>query len=377
MAWSAPRYSRRQVDAAAESLIHPPSVFDSDNIAAIYGEAGLVLHVVNNWRAAHNWPLYSIRKTLENRAKRIDPLSVTAQRLKRLPSIRAKLQREQHRHLKLTQIEDIGGCRAVVATAMDALALAKTYTARGLLSELYRERDYVARPKPDGYRSIHLVYKYRSDSERYEAFNNLRIEIQIRSQPQHAWATALETVETFARIPLRATSGSMLLRPAKYITLWKRLFVLMSSLIANLEGLSLVPGAPSDMTELVDELGRLDSELRAVNCLEAWSGAVDSLPIMSTTPGAHWFLLQLDPEKKWIKVDSFIEKDSLEAFEKYISAEEPERDAPSTNVVLVSADSISTLKRAYPNYWADTNMFAQILQGAIKGEYVKSRTVRS
>src|SRR5260370_28554417 len=99
MASAAPRYSRRQVDAAAESLINPPSIFDPDNIAAIYGEAGRVLHVVNNWRAAHNWPLCSIRKTLEKRAKRIDPLSVTAQRLKRLPSIRAKLQHEQHRHL--------------------------------------------------------------------------------------------------------------------------------------------------------------------------------------------------------------------------------------------------------------------------------------
>jgi len=377
MAWSAPRYSRTQVDAAAESVIHPPSVFDLDNVAAIYGEAGHALHVVNDWRAAHNWPLSSIRKTLENRAKRIDPLSVTVQRLKRLPSIQAKLRREQHRHLKLTQIEDIGGCRAVVATAMNAIALAGSYKARDLLSVLYRERNYVARPKPDGYRSIHFVYKYRSDSERYKAFNNLRIEIQIRSQPQHAWATALETVETFASIPLRATSGSMFLRPQKYVTLWKRLFVLMSSVIADLEGLGPVPGTPSDMTELVDELGRLESELLAVNCLEAWTGAVDSLPIISNNPEAHWFLLQLDPQRRWIKVDSFPEKNSMEAFEKYVSAEAPERDAPSTNVVLVSADSLSALKRAYPNYWADTNMFVQILQGVIKGQYVKTRIVRS
>src|SRR5260370_36315948 len=151
----------------------------------------------------------------------------------------------------------------------------------------------------------------------------------------------------------------MLVRPVQYVVLWKRLFALMSSVIATLEGFPLVPGTPSDMPELVDELGQINSELSAVDCLVAWSRAVETLP--SVTPGAHSFLLQLDPEGKSVKIESFTEKDNLKAFDRYISAEAPERDAPSTNVVLVSVDSLTSLKQASPNYWADTHMFAEIL----------------
>jgi hypothetical protein len=95
MAWSAPRYSRRQVDAAGELLVRPRSIFDPADVAAFYGEAGRVLSVVNNWRAAHNWPLYAIRKTLENRAKHISLLE-------------AKLHREHFRHLFLNRLAKSG-----------------------------------------------------------------------------------------------------------------------------------------------------------------------------------------------------------------------------------------------------------------------------
>jgi hypothetical protein len=45
------------------------------------------------------------------------------------------------------------------------------------------------------------------------------------------------------------------------------------------------------------------------------------------------------------------------AFDEYVNAEQPIRDAPSTQVVLVSVDSIAELKNAYPNYFADTTAF--------------------
>src|SRR5260370_12810550 len=207
MAWSEPRYSRRQVDTAGESLSNPPSVFDAEgDLAGFYGEAGRVLHVVNNWRASHTWPLYAIRRTLERRAKRITPDAIIAQRIKRLASIRKKLQGNQFRHLKLSQIQDIGGCRAVMPTVADASDLIGVYETRGLQHEFLRANDYIVQPKSYGHRSVQLIYKYQSASEQYSIFNNHRIEIQIRSQPQHAWATALETVETFAQLPLRETS---------------------------------------------------------------------------------------------------------------------------------------------------------------------------
>ena len=365
MALSVPRYSRRQVDAAGEFLILPSSPFGFSDKVHSFGPEDDAMDIVNNWRAAHNWPLYTIRKTLENRAKHISPLAVIAQRIKRLPSIQAKLQREQSRHLKLTQVEDIGGCRAVMATAADAIALVETYKSRGLVSELHRSRDYMAQPKPDGYRSIHLIYKYRSDSERYKVFDNLRIEIQIRSYLQHLWATALETVETFAQMQIRRTSGSMLLRPKEYLVLWRRFFTLISSAMAVIEGQPIVPETLSDHAELVRELRSVDAELHVKSSLLSWTSAMSYLPLSTHTADAYWFLMRLTPERTYLQIDTFKKEESVQAFNEYISAEQPQRDAPSTQVVLVSVDSIKTLREAYPNYFADTKAFVQQFEGII------------
>lgn len=40
-------------------------------------------------------------------------------------------------------------------------------------------------------------------------------------------------------------------------------------------------------------------------------------------------------------------------------------DDPNMQVVLVSVDSMAALKRAYPNYFLDTDRFAKILTQAL------------
>ena len=51
------------------------------------------LDIVNNWRSSHNFPLNTFHVWLKRRAKLIDPGCITAQRIKRLSSIEAKLER--------------------------------------------------------------------------------------------------------------------------------------------------------------------------------------------------------------------------------------------------------------------------------------------
>ncbi len=379
MAWSAPRYSRGQVDAAGEILIHPPPLFAlpkpaSKNIRCVSIDELNAIDVINNWRASHNWPLYAIRKTLQSRAKRITPEAVIAQRIKRLTSIRKKLQANEYRHLKLSKIQDIGGCRAVMPTVAQALALRQFYDEWGIQSEFVRADDYIANPKPDGYRSVHLIYKYRSESELYSVFNNHRIEIQIRSQLQHAWATALETVETFTGMELRRKAGTMLIRPIEYLVKWRRFFVLVASAIAFREGQPTIPGAPENEHVMLEEVRGLGEELHVVQTLMTWTHAVNALDAFanfkaemeeeiekkekkSTPPEPYWFLLQLDPKEGSSTIKAFRKEDNLRAFDEYVNAEQPLRDAPSTQVVLVSVDSIAELKSAYPNYFADTTAF--------------------
>ena len=79
--------------------------------------------------------------------------------------------------------------------------------------------DYVGCPRESGYRSIHLVYRYRSDKN--PAHNDLKIEMQLAApRLQHAWATAVETVGTFKGQFLKSGLGDME---------WLRFFALTGS----------------------------------------------------------------------------------------------------------------------------------------------------
>ena len=89
--------------------------------------------------------------------------------------------------MKLTQMQDIGGCRAVLTSVakVDRLirvydkALSKNPKGRHVQTST---KDYINTPKTDGYRGFHLVYKYRSSSQQHSIYNDQKIEIQIQLQ---------------------------------------------------------------------------------------------------------------------------------------------------------------------------------------------------
>jgi len=325
-------------------------------------------NAINNWRSSHNLPLFVIRRTLERRAKSISSEAVVAHRIKRLPSIEKKLLDNQYRHLKLTQIEDIGGCRAIMPNIDATLALADSYKRRSIGSELHRTRDYIQEPKDDGYRSIHLVYKYRSNVAQYQPFLGHRIEIQIRSQLQHAWATAVEVFITFTGIPAKIGPGEIagiLPRPVSEIANWRRFFALISSAMALKEGQPTVPGTPSDAGEVRNELRTLSVSLNAEELFLTWRNRVSDLLQYAVSGDVSQFLLRLNPSTGELLIRGFRKEEAEKAFEEYVTAEQPDRDAPTANVVLVSVDSIHSLQSAYPNYYADTQSFLEALHEAV------------
>ncbi|WP_338119313.1 RelA/SpoT domain-containing protein [Streptomyces parvus] len=59
-------------------------------------------------------------------------------------------------------------------------------------------------PRDSGYRGVHLVYEYGASKEEYLG---LRIESQVRTQLQHAWATAVETMDLFSDSELKYGKG--------------------------------------------------------------------------------------------------------------------------------------------------------------------------
>ena len=92
MAWKKFEYSKKQVDKAGASVLMAHSS------SSEYKNA---LKIVDNWRAAHGYPLYVITNKLKRmtKGKRV----FVVHRLKRLESIIAKLERNEHMSLRNMQ----------------------------------------------------------------------------------------------------------------------------------------------------------------------------------------------------------------------------------------------------------------------------------
>src|SRR5712692_2500244 len=136
MAWDKPQFTRGQVDTAGRSLVREPLLQVAHDDAIL---------IINNWRASHAYPLQCLKMVLWQRAKLVDANALIAQRLKRLPSIHAKL--ERFKHMQLSQMQDIGGCRAVVGTARHVEQLVNLYESSSSKHQRIERYDYIKNPK--------------------------------------------------------------------------------------------------------------------------------------------------------------------------------------------------------------------------------------
>jgi ppGpp synthetase/RelA/SpoT-type nucleotidyltranferase len=315
-----------------------------------------VINIVNNWRGIHGFPLNAIQMDLKNAAHKVEKNCVLVQRLKRLPSIKNKLKRSRARgsELKLTQIQDIGGCRAVFETEESARLLFNRYLNGSRIGhELWGNNDYVTRPAPTGYRSFHIKLKYKSTKDHLIQYNGLRIEIQIRSKIQHLWATAAEIVGTMRYEPLKWGEGD---------PIWLRFFQLTSGAMAYLENTAPVPGIPNNFQDILVELKDYEKKLNALDFLINCTTGMQWIEEKKHLKYRHFFVMELDREQKTTKVYKYTTREIRRALAKYNQLELFEEKRKSIDVVLVAADSVVALKRAYPNYHFDTSAFVEVFR---------------
>lgn len=347
MARILPQFSKRAVDQAGALLAAQEAAHEDYDLEA--------LTVVNNWRSSHSFPLNTFTVTLKSKASSVDPDSIVVQRQKRLPSILYKLNRFPG--YRLSQIQDIGGCRAVLHDVSTMRELIEVYKKSDLRHELVKVDDYLVSPQNSGYRGIHLIYKYVSD--RSSVYNGLRIEIQLRSPLQHAWATAVETVGTFIQQALKSSTGE---------EGWLRFFRLMGSVIAHQENTASVPNTPADINVLVKELRYYAQILDVVNRLQAYGDALKYFEDPAVSIGTKYYLLNLDPSESEIRVDSFSKRELDKALDEYLALEKTSAGTNGRDIVLVSADSVAALQKAYPNYFVDTRVFIGLVEDALAGQ---------
>jgi ppGpp synthetase/RelA/SpoT-type nucleotidyltranferase len=359
MAWAKPQFSKGRVDWAGEVLskdIGPDTDWD---------EFDLAVNIVNNWRSVHSYPLQAMKMTLKRRAKRICASAIVAQRLKRLASIKLKLNlsRDAGQHPNLSQMQDIGGCRAIMESVSQVRELEVTFSEASKKNphrgpQYYKTSDYITTPKDNGYRGVHLIYRFRSDSAQHSCYNGQRIEIQLRTRLQHFWATAVETYSTFSGEALKSNIGS---------DEWKRFFALVSSVIAIDEGQPTTPSTPVSLKEIVPEMRGLYVSLNVKNVLSGWAAITKF-----TAEDAHeeirdagMYLLVLDPNTFSTSLYPYSKDHLAQANTHYAKIEKEE---PNLQAVLVSVDSLAALRTAYPNYFLDTTAFLEVVEGAIGKE---------
>lgn len=350
-AFEVPLYSRSRVDASARVLLKEYITADRRRDAEV---------VVANWRSAHAFPLNTITMDLRAKTKRINAASPVVQRLKRTRSIMAKLETEGS--MRLTQMQDIGGCRVVLDSLGEVEALRDAYSRSQAEHDFVEEYDYIACPKLSGYRGVHLVFKYKSKSK--PEYNGLLFEIQIRTELQHAWATAVETVGAVLGQALKASQGE---------SEWLYFFKLAAAAFAQLEDTSAVPEIGVDARDLCQvittQMRELDVEEKLRRYRQAMR-AVEGIPVRR----AVYYLLVLLPEEPKLEVYAYRQGQLEQAYADYLDIEMklpkgqksgqlqlfPElNDYAGAQAVLVGAEDMRSIKRAYPNYYLDTAIFVR------------------
>lgn len=137
--------------------------------------------IISAHRATFRTPLVSANNSLRYRVCKLGLDGQVSQRLKRMQTILDKMMREPT--LALDRMQDIGGCRVVLPGRADVYTLVDVLQAQ---SRTVRVRDYIAEPRPSGYRGIHVIMEYGRCPR--------PIEVQVRTQRMHRWATTVEDI---------------------------------------------------------------------------------------------------------------------------------------------------------------------------------------
>lgn len=153
------------------------------------------LRVIKLYRALHSRPMLLVNNQLRYHAQVTQVDAKVSQRLKRENTIVDKITNRESK-IDLSRMVDIGGLRVVVPS-MDDLVKYHRVVADALEGQITATKDYVANPRPSGYRAIHLHIKR----------DGVQIEIQLRTQLMHAWAQLVESMSSITRTNLKQDSS--------------------------------------------------------------------------------------------------------------------------------------------------------------------------
>lgn len=351
-------FSKKEVVRAGEALINDSLINDD----ATFNHT---MSVLTYWRNSHIVPLNLAHDLLNRFIHRIDKKAFVAKRLKRFDSIKKKLKRFDQMQLK--NMQDIGGIRVVVSDLSKVHSIYKILVNEHCFyngDKLIKMDNYIENPKDDGYRCLHIVGKFNNelDEER-------KIEFQIRTTLQHSWATALEIVDIFTGQNLKSNLGFL-----TYKNFFKDVsdqFQLMENLPGfqnNDRGIFLkeyLKKVLSDYTltrQCIDITKILEMKMGLMSFeeqLKSYCKAAEDInqKLMSKNYKDGFVLIRLNVQNYKIEDEFFNRSEHDLASLRYSQYEKLLSNDKKWIITLLSTDAVGGLKEAYPNYFADSEIF--------------------
>ena len=93
--------------------------------------------------------------------------------------------------MQLSRMQDIAGVRIIVKKIPDIYKVRDDINNK-FPHKICYEKNYINEPKTDGYRCLHIIFEMKGITK--QKYNGLNVELQIRTELQHQWATAVEII---------------------------------------------------------------------------------------------------------------------------------------------------------------------------------------
>ena len=350
-------FSKNQINEAARAIRH--GITGKERLESI--------KKIQNFREYHLYPLMLIKNHLSRTSRIINDEIIVARRLKRLPTIIDKLERvtldgATSNHIKLTRMQDIAGCRAIVKDLKELNALWDKLNASRSVHKIIKPRSYLT-PKPSGYSGVHLIYECYSGQDAGHEWKGTKVEVQLRTQLQHDWATSLEIIDTLEQIRLKTSHVGE--------EKWREFFSLSGILVANKEGACVY--SDNFILKTRFRAWKLFFELEVGEKLAKYSMAISMVTSKEMKdiipPNGKGMLLVLldkaqssklagDDSNFSVDVSYFSPRRSSKGLE---ALNEAELRDDLVLCVLLSVSDAKTLQLAYPNYFGSTNEFSDFM----------------